>query len=99
MSLDDLGLPADTHDGVQAQSSLLQQEALARWLLPRRRNTHKGESGHVLCIGGDDGSGGAIEAGERAEEQQMTLPYALIRRESDAAPSLATRRPQGVERR
>jgi LacI family transcriptional regulator len=39
------------------------------------------------------------KAGDDAEEQQMTMPYSLIRRESDAAPSLATRRPKGVERR
>jgi NAD(P)H-hydrate epimerase len=29
-------------------------------LPPRRANTHKGESGHVLCVGGNHGSGGAI---------------------------------------
>jgi LacI family transcriptional regulator len=41
----------------------------------------------------------ARKSGEDAEEQQMTMPYSLIRRESDAAPSLAARRPRGVERR
>jgi LacI family transcriptional regulator len=40
----------------------------------------------------------ARKAGEDAEEQRMTMPYSLIRRESDAAPSLATRRPKGAER-
>jgi len=34
--------------------------ALAAALPPRRRNSHKGESGRVLCIGGNEGSGGAI---------------------------------------
>jgi hydroxyethylthiazole kinase-like uncharacterized protein yjeF len=34
--------------------------ALVDWLRPRQRNTHKGVNGHVLCIGGDSGSGGAI---------------------------------------
>ena len=29
-------------------------------LQPRARDSHKGDHGHVLCIGGDDGSGGAI---------------------------------------
>lgn len=28
-------------------------------LPPRRRNAHKGDSGHVLCVGGNHGSGGA----------------------------------------
>ena len=35
-------------------------EALAAWLPPRPRDSHKGANGHVLCIGGDHGSGGAI---------------------------------------
>ena len=29
-------------------------------LQPRARDSHKGDHGHVLCIGGDHGSGGAI---------------------------------------
>lgn|SRR5690606_31949559 len=33
---------------------------LARWLRPRARDSHKGDHGHVLCVGGDLGSGGAI---------------------------------------
>lgn len=34
--------------------------ALPAWLPPRPRDSHKGANGHVLCIGGDHGSGGAI---------------------------------------
>lgn len=34
--------------------------ALADWLAPRARDSHKGRNGHVLCIGGEHGSGGAI---------------------------------------
>lgn len=60
LELDDLDVPADAFAGVSPHAEWLEHDALARWLLPRRRNTHKGESGHVLCIGGDDGSGGAI---------------------------------------
>ena len=33
---------------------------LARWLRPRAPDSHKGDYGHVLCVGGDLGSGGAI---------------------------------------
>ena len=60
LDLEELDLPAGAFDDLQPQASLLNQEALALWLLPRRRNTHKGESGHVLCLGGEHGSGGAI---------------------------------------
>ena len=35
-------------------------DALGDWLHPRPRDSHKGGNGHVLCIGGDHGSGGAI---------------------------------------
>ena len=38
----------------------LQAAALARWLRPRARDSHKGTHGRVLCVGGDHGSGGAI---------------------------------------
>ena len=38
----------------------LQAAALARWLQPRARDSHKGTHGRVLCVGGDHGSGGAI---------------------------------------
>src|SRR3546814_8849763 len=33
---------------------------LGRFLRPRSRNSHKGESGRVLCVGGGHGSGGAV---------------------------------------
>jgi NAD(P)H-hydrate epimerase len=33
---------------------------LGAWLPRRLRDSHKGNNGHVLCIGGDHGSGGAI---------------------------------------
>jgi len=35
-------------------------EALRGWLPPRRRDAHKGDHGHVLCIGGESGAGGAV---------------------------------------
>jgi NAD(P)H-hydrate epimerase len=39
---------------------VLRAQALAGFLRPRARDSHKGDNGHVLCIGGDHGSGGAI---------------------------------------
>src|SRR5690606_10407363 len=33
---------------------------LRGWIAPRARDAHKGDSGHVLCIGGDTGRGGAV---------------------------------------
>jgi len=42
------------------QPAVLKPSDLARWLRPRARDSHKGDHGHVLCVGGDSGSGGAI---------------------------------------
>ncbi|MDH5834033.1 NAD(P)H-hydrate dehydratase [Luteimonas kalidii] len=38
----------------------LGQEDLRDWIPLRARDAHKGDSGHVLCIGGDTGKGGAV---------------------------------------
>jgi len=97
LSLDDLDVTADAFDGVDEYASLLDREALARWLLPRRRNTHKGESGHVLCIGGDAGSGGAIalcaEAALRAGAGLMSVATRPVH-----VAAILARRPEAMVR-
>ncbi len=60
LELATLELPTDAFTGIQTQAQLLGAEDLRRWLAPRPRDTHKGASGRVLCIGGDHGHGGAI---------------------------------------
>jgi len=40
--------------------TVLKPSGLAHWLPPRAPDSHKGDNGHVLCVGGDAGSGGAI---------------------------------------
>lgn len=60
LSLATLDLPAAAFDGVDPVATLLQPGALAHFLHPRPRDTHKGANGHVLCIGGDAGMAGAI---------------------------------------
>lgn len=55
-----LEVPASAYAGVQARAWLWNAETLPALLPPRRANTHKGESGHVLCVGGNHGSGGAV---------------------------------------
>jgi NAD(P)H-hydrate epimerase len=56
--------PLQLPDGADAQVSASavpwQAPRLAGLLPARRANTHKGESGHVLCVGGNRGSGGAV---------------------------------------
>ncbi len=60
LSLATLDMPAEWFDGVAAHAQRLTPIALARWLAPRRRDSHKGSNGRVLCVGGELGSGGAI---------------------------------------
>ena len=60
LALDGLAVPAESFDSATPCAELLTADTLSRWLPPRRRNTHKGESGRALCIGGDLGHGGAI---------------------------------------
>ena len=54
--VDPLGLPP-LPDGAM---SALRPQWLSQVLRPRARDAHKGDHGHVLCVGGDDGFGGAI---------------------------------------
>ena len=51
-----LDIPPETFDGIQAKAEI---QMLPR-LPARHRDSHKGKYGHVLAIGGDRGSGGAI---------------------------------------
>ena len=44
----------------EAIAEALGDDALRHFLPPRRRNSHKGKSGRVLCVGGDHGKGGAV---------------------------------------
>ncbi|MDV3468254.1 NAD(P)H-hydrate dehydratase [Stenotrophomonas sp. C3(2023)] len=60
LDLAPLELPAAAWQGVQAAARHWQAERLAAHLPARRRNAHKGDSGHVLCVGGNHGSGGAV---------------------------------------
>lgn len=65
------------------------------FLAPRRRNTHKGESGRVLCIGGDYGKGGAIVlCAEAALRSGAGLVDVATHAEHVAA--LLTRRPEAM---
>jgi NAD(P)H-hydrate epimerase len=63
----DLGVPEDILKQVPVAATLRRQPPLGRLASPRPRNTHKGDYGHVLVIGGDHGMVGAARlAGEAA---------------------------------
>ncbi len=60
LELAGLDLPVSVYDGVDASAQTYATDALAGMLPLRPRNSHKGHNGHVLCIGGDHGGGGAV---------------------------------------
>ncbi|MBA8682531.1 NAD(P)H-hydrate dehydratase [Stenotrophomonas tumulicola] len=55
-----LALPAAAWEGVGPAAECWRQYRLRALLPPRAVNAHKGTSGHVLCVGGNHGSGGAL---------------------------------------
>lgn len=63
---DDLGVPPAVYHGVAAAAEVLDAALLARTLPRRVRTAHKGQMGHLLLVGGDDGMAGAILMAARA---------------------------------
>ncbi|MDX1594302.1 MAG: NAD(P)H-hydrate dehydratase [Gammaproteobacteria bacterium] len=55
-----LDLPDGVYAGVEPVAALLDDRDLARRLPRRRRNSHKGDHGRVLVVGGDAGMAGAV---------------------------------------
>ena len=97
LELDALEVPTEVFSTVQPRASLLTQEALSYWLLPRRRNTHKGESGRALCIGGDHGHGGAILLCAEAALRSGAGLLSVATREVHV-PAILARRPEAMAR-
>ena len=75
----------------------LRENDLARWLRPRARDSHKGDHGRVLCIGGDSGHGGAIML---AAEAALRCGAGLVDVATRAlhVPALLARRPEVMAR-
>jgi len=90
-----LDVAAETFAGVAPAAELLSPECLRRAFRPRPRNAHKGQSGHVLCIGGDDGHGGAAmlcaEAALRAGAGLVSLATRSMH-----VPAMLARRPEAM---
>ena len=97
LELEGLEVPAEVFSTVQPAALLLTQEALSYWLLPRRRNTHKGESGRALCIGGDNGHGGAILLCAEAALRSGAGLLSVATREAHV-PAILARRPEAMAR-
>jgi len=56
----DIGIPGNLVEEEKIQTHLLEEQEIRNWLsLPRDRNTHKGDYGHLLVIAGSVGKTGA----------------------------------------
>jgi len=64
---DDLDIPTEAGDGVPLRARLITSEQIETALPPRPADAHKGDSGHVVVVGGGVGMPGAARlAGEAA---------------------------------
>ncbi len=92
-----LDVPASAIAAMTPRAQAWSADALAHYLRPRRRNTHKGESGRVLCIGGNEGSGGAIMLAAEAALRSGAGLVQVATRAGHVAPLLA-RCPEAMAR-
>jgi NAD(P)H-hydrate epimerase len=70
-------------------------DALAAWLPPRPHDSHKGDNGHVLCVGGDHGSGGAILLCAQAALRTGAGLVSVATR-AEHVPALLARQPEAM---
>ena len=97
LELAELQMPSKMFEGIEPHSALLLPEMLKNVLRPRPRDAHKGDSGRVLCLGGDHGSGGAIVlCAEAALRAGAGLVDVATREEFVGA--LLARRPEAMAR-
>jgi NAD(P)H-hydrate epimerase len=92
---DALQLPDDLANGLLPAARLMRSAYLVDGLAPRHANAHKGENGHVLCVGGEAGMGGAVRlCAEAALRAGVGLASVATRREGVAA--LVAARPEAM---
>ena len=96
----DLGVPHEVYGHLGGHASRLDYAAVKQLLAPRARNSHKGDFGHVLVIGGDHGMAGAVRMAAEAAARCGAGLISVATRASHAA-SVAAARPElmchGVE--
>jgi NAD(P)H-hydrate epimerase len=66
LSFASLGVPHEVYAHLSSHAERLDYEAVRHTLGRRRRNSHKGDFGHVLVIGGDHGMSGAVRMAAEA---------------------------------
>ena len=95
LELATLDLPASLFDGIAAAALAYRPDALPRYFPLRPRDSHKGRNGHVLCIGGDAGSGGAVLLAVDAA-LHCGAGLASVATRAAHVPALLARRPEAM---
>lgn len=95
LELATLDLPETLFEGIAPAALAYRPDALPRFFPLRPRDSHKGRNGHVLSIGGDHGSGGAILL---AADAALHCGAGLVSVATRAAhvPALLARRPEAM---
>jgi len=95
LELATLDVPESLFDGIAPAALAYRPDALPGFFPLRPRDSHKGRNGHVLCIGGDHRSGGAILlAADAALHCGAGLTSVATR--GAHVPALLSRRPEAM---
>lgn len=92
---DNLGLPESVQSSFSPAAFLLRPEHLSEALLPRHSNSNKGEFGHVLCIGGEVGMGGAVRLCAEAA-LRVGAGLASVATRTEGVSALVAARPEAM---
>lgn len=77
---DDLGIPKNIYEKITVDVRRFDWPSLKHTLSPRRKTSHKGDNGHVLVIGGNNGmAGAACMAAEAAARSGSGLTSVAMR--------------------
>lgn len=89
LQLAPLALPAAAWGDIAPAAQWWRCERLGALLPPRPLNAHKGTSGHVLCVGGNHGSGGALLLAAHAALRAGAGLTSLVTRNAHVSAAIA----------
>lgn len=92
---DNLGLPDSVQSSFPAAAFLMTPACLSEGLAPRHANSHKGEYGHVLCVGGEVGMGGAVRLCAEAA-LRVGAGLASVATRTEGVSALVAARPEAM---
>lgn len=90
-----LDLAESLFDGIAPAALAYRPDALPGFFRLRPRDSHKGRNGHVLCIGGDHGRGGAVLLAADAA-LHCGAGLASVATRAVHVPALLARRPEAM---